>query len=75
MLPSSRLGLQPRASFASYLALLTAAALVVADAELGTWAAAAAALAFLLLGVRNSWDAITYHVSVSGRGSNSDTIP
>lgn len=49
-----------------YLALLAAGAAGGAPSRTSPWAAAAA-LSLLLLGVRNSWDVISYHVTTSRR--------
>jgi modulator of FtsH protease len=56
-------------SFA-YAALIVAAAIAGRHAQPAICIAAAVALLLLLIGVRNSWDVISYHVTVSRPGNS-----
>jgi hypothetical protein len=52
-----------------YLALVAAGALGAADSGAAIETASAAALSLLLVAVRNSWDVISYHVTVGRSGA------
>lgn len=47
-----------------YATLFVAASLGHIQGSLASWVAACASLLLLLLGVRNSWELISYHVTV-----------
>jgi hypothetical protein len=50
---------------ASYALLIAAAAFAGEHSRSAIWTAAAVAIFLLLIGIRNSWDVISYHVTVS----------
>ena len=53
-----------------YIVLVVAGLMLVAPSRIVLFLVAGAALGLLLLGIRNSWDTITYVVASPGAGHN-----
>lgn len=55
---------------AAYVALIAAAFMVNSNVRIALFMPGAAALLLLFAGIHNAWDAATYHIFVSRRGSS-----